>query len=62
MKKYIRADSGSDSLEQMRSDLKSIISTYKKIADAAAGFVPIMERSIESVENNRAGMQTIVGG
>jgi len=62
LKKYIRSDSRSNSLDQMRGDLKSIIATYTRIAGAAARFVPIMERSLESVANNRVGMQTTVGG
>lgn len=62
LKEYLREDVEKGSLDQIRNDLESIITTYDKVREAADRFIPIMERAMKIVEESRDGKYIITGG
>jgi hypothetical protein len=62
LKEYLREDVEKGSLDQIRNDLESIVTTYTKIGEAADRFIPIMERSVKFVRERKDKTNTTSGG
>lgn len=62
LKEYLRADVEKGSLDQIRGDLESIITTYTKVEEASDRFIPIMEKAIKDVKGAIDTAHTTSGG
>lgn len=52
LKEYLREEPEDNAEEQFRHDLNAIIVSYKNIAIAGRKFIPVMKKSLETIETN----------